>query len=115
MAGFGIVFDNNLVLPPLPESPDEPNSLLTLHALRRNQIYWAFSARTAHPCSPDADEDAIVETGLPSSSLLLTLLDTLPPIVSGVHLSFKGRLVSAISSHRNFHLSKKHLSKVSYP
>ena len=78
----------NGLFSPLPELHSEPNSLLTLCALRRNHIYWTFLARTAHPCSSDADEGDIVEPGPPSSSLLLTLLDILPPIFSGVHLSF---------------------------
>ena len=54
-------FDCTLVLHPLPELRDQPNSLLNLNAIRMNHIYWAFFARTALPCSPDADEEAIVE------------------------------------------------------
>ena len=75
-------------------------SSLTLSALSRNHIYWTFLAQTAHTCSPDADEDAIVETGQPSSSLPLTLLDILPPIVRGVHLLFL-RTLGVRNFHRN--------------
>ena len=82
---------------------------LNCHALRMNHIYWPFFARTAHPCSQDADEDAIVETGPHSSCLPLTLLDILPPVVSDVHL-FKHpwcpQLVPIETS--------KHLSKILY-